>query len=151
MNVVVYSPYGRKNEQKKVIDFMADALGAKESVKFSGGFQILDFIHVDDMANFFITLLNHQKYIKNSYTQFHLGTGKGQSLREIGNIMEKLTGLKLNADWGAYPYRPYDTMYAVAPIARNLEILSWHSKISIEEGIGIYLNELNFSALTGGI
>ncbi len=142
VNVVVYTPYGRMNEQKKVIDFMADALGAEQPVKFSEGLQVLDFIHVDDMADFFYTLFIKEHLIKQSYTQFHLGSGKGYTLREIAHIMEEVSGLKLNADWGAYPYRPLDTLHAVAPIAKNLDVLNWKSSISIYEGIEIYLNEI---------
>ncbi len=140
-NIVIYSPYGRKNEQKKVIDFLAGALGSPVPVKFSGGGQLLDFIHVDDMADFFCTLLEKAKTLREPYYQFHLGTGTGHTLREVGRIMEELSGKKLNADWGGYPYRPLDTMYAVAPIAKNLEVLNWCSRISIEEGIWIYLGD----------
>jgi CDP-paratose synthetase len=57
--------------------------------------------------------------------------------------MEKISQSKLNAIWGGYPYRPYDTMYAVAPIAKNIELLNWQAKISLEEGIRIYLNEIH--------
>jgi nucleoside-diphosphate-sugar epimerase len=28
-----------------------------------------------------------------------------------------------------------DTMYAVAPIAKNLELLKWKAKVSVEEGV----------------
>ena len=140
INVIVYSPYGRENEQKKVIDFLVDALDAPEPVKFSEGRQILDFIHVDDMADFFYHLLQKLPEIKDRYIQFHLGTGEGHSLREVASVMEKVSGKRVNADWGGYPYRKYDTMYAVAPIAKNLEILGWKSKISLEEGIGILIH-----------
>ncbi len=142
INIVIYSPYGRKNEQKKVIDFMADALGATVPIKFSLGKQILDFIHVDDIADFFYTVFLHIESFKDSYTQLHLGTGIGHTLRTVGHIMEDISGKKLNADWGGYPYKPFDTMYAVAPIARNLELLNWNSKLSIEEGISIFLKDI---------
>jgi len=143
VNVIVYTPYGRRNEQKKVIDFMADALGSAEPVKFSMGLQVLDFIHVDDMADFFYTLLQRLCTLTAPYYQFHLGTGRGHSLRDVGKVMEQISQSKLNAIWGGYPYRPYDTMYAVAPIAKNIEFLNWQAKISLEEGIRIYLNEIH--------
>ena len=141
VTVIVYTPYGRTNEQKKVIDFMKDALDSETPVKFSEGLQILDFIHVDDMADFFYTLLKQIDNLKDSYYQFHLGTGYGYSLRDVAKVMEQVSGKKINAEWGGYPYRKYDTMYAVAPIAKNLELLGWKSKIGIEEGIKIYLTE----------
>lgn len=141
INLIVYSPYGRKNEQKKVFDYLADALDAPTPVSFSEGLQVLDFIHVDDIADFFYNLLNHLDQFNQPYYQFHLGTGTGHSLREVAQVMEKISGKTVNANWGAFPYRPFDTMYAVAPIAKNLELLEWKSRISLEEGIKIYLEE----------
>ena len=141
LNMVIYTPYGRKNEQKKIIDFLADALGSPVPCKFSAGTQVLDFIHVDDMADFFFTLLSKSDALDEPYYQFHLGTGIGHSLREVGEVMERVSGKKLNADWGAYQFRPLDTMHAVAPIARNIELLDWRSKISLEEGLRIYMEE----------
>ncbi len=141
-NIIIYSSYGRKNEKKKIIDFLSEALDSPLPVKFTGGKQVLDFVHVDDMADFFCNLLDKISDLKKSYYQFHLGTGEGHTLREVGALLERISGKKLNAEWGGLPYRPLDTMYAVAPIARNLEILNWKSKISIENGIEIYLKDI---------
>ena len=142
INIVLYSPYGRKNFQKKVIDYMAEALDAPQPVKFSKGEQILDFIHVDDIADFFYTLITKLNIFTESYTQLYLGTGKGYSLRKVGLMMEKVSGKKLNANWGGYPYRPLDIMHAIAPISKNIELLNWKASINLEEGIHIFLNDL---------
>ena len=41
INVVVYSPYGRYNSSKKVIDYLVDAVKAEKPVDFSPGNQYL--------------------------------------------------------------------------------------------------------------
>lgn len=136
-NVIVYSPYGKKNKNKKVLDYLLDALDSPTPVKFSGGEQILDFIHVDDIADFFVTLftrmLNNEW--NNDFIELHLGSGKGYSIKEIAKIMEDISGKKVNAIWGALPYRKFDTMHAVALISKNIEVLQWRSKVDINEGI----------------
>ena len=136
-NVIVYSPYGKKNKSKKVLDYLLDALDAPTPVKFSGGEQVLDFIHVDDIADFFVTLftkiLNNEW--NNDFIELHLGSGKGYSIKEIAKIMEEISGKKINAIWGAFPYRKFDTMHAVAPISMNIEVLQWRSKVDIIKGI----------------
>ena len=54
------------------------------------------------------------------------------------------------SDWqhcniiGGRPYRERDTMYAAAPIAKNLELTGWHADIKIEQGISNYI-KTNFS------
>ena len=142
INVVVYSPYGRYNAYKKVIDYMIDSFSASEPVDFTMGEQILDFIHVDDMADFFYTLIQKLPELKDSYYQFHLGTGKGHSIREVAETMEKCWGKKMNANWGGRAYSEQDIMQAVAPIEQNLKLLNWQSKVDLDEGILIFKNEI---------
>lgn len=136
VNVVVYSAYGKRNTPKKIFELIYDALDAPTPHPFTEGKQILDFIHVEDIADFFYTLLTKLDVIKESYTQFHLGTGEGHSLREVASILEDLTGKKVNADWGALPYRPHEVMKSIAPISENIRLLGWKSTKSIRDGWG---------------
>lgn len=136
VNVVVYSAYGKRNTPKKIFELIYDALDAPTPHPFTEGNQILDFIHVEDIADFFYTLLTKLDVIKESYTQFHLGTGEGHSLREVASILENLTGKKVNAVWGALPYRPHEVMKSIAPIAENIRLLGWKSTKSIRDGWG---------------
>ena len=144
INVILYSPYGRKNEQKKVIDYMIEALDAPLPIKFSKGEQILDFIHVDDISDFFFTLLSKIKLFKEPFTQFYLGTGTGHSLRKLGSTLEELTGKKINAEWGAYPYQTLEIMHAVAPISKNIKYLNWKASIDLKKGLEILLRDINY-------
>ncbi len=152
VNVIVYSPYGRYNSQKKIIDYLIDAIDSETPVAFSKGEQILDFIHVDDMASFFSTLLGKIHTLPESYYEFHLGSGEGRSIREVAGIIEKIYGGKINADWGKLPYRTNDIMHAVAPISTNLYLLDWKSNLSIEDGIKILKEDMlkNIKKLGGG-
>lgn len=136
INVVVYSAYGKRNVPKKIFELLYDALDASIPHPFTEGNQILDFIHVEDIADFFYTLLTKLDVIADNYTQLHLGTGEGHSLRQIAAILEDLTGKKVNADWGALPYRPHEVMRSVAPIEDNIRILEWKASKSIREGWG---------------
>lgn len=141
INVVVYSPYGRHNDYKKVIDYMLEAFDAELPVAFTRGEQVLDFVHVDDMADFFYCLLQKLPALQNPYYQFHLGTGMGHSIREIGEVMEKTLGKKMNANWGGRAYSEQDIMHAIAPIEQNMKLLNWKSKVTLEEGIDILLED----------
>ena len=74
------------------------------------------------------------------FIELHLGSGVGYSIKELANIIEEISGKKVNAIWGALPYRKLDTMHAVAPIAKNIELLGWKNKIDIKSGIQRLLN-----------
>ena len=136
INLIGYTIYGKKNDSKKIIDYLIDALNSPIPLNFTKGEQINDFIHINDVSDFFYVLLSNLNLLEDTmYTQLYLGTGKGTSIRELSYIIETVYKQKVNANWGGLSYRPYDIMYAVAPISRNLDLLKWKTKISLEEGI----------------
>lgn len=139
ITAIPYSVYGGKSNVKRLFDYMLNAINSKEPVDMTGGEQVLDFIHVDDVCEFYLsTILNFEKYMNfNQGKEFHIGTGFGHSIREVAHIIESITGKSLNVNWGALPYRERDTMYAVAPISGNENM--WHSKVALQEGIQKYI------------
>lgn len=149
INVIIYSPYGRINSSKKIVDYLVDAVGSKNPIAFSEGKQILDFIHVDDIADFFVTLLRKLPLLSADFYEFHLGTGQGHSLCEVANVISEVFGEEVNADWGKLPYRKNDIMHAIAPVAKNMEILGWSASISLEEGITILKGDM-LKLINGG-
>jgi len=152
INVVVYSPYGRCNESKKVIDYLLDAVDASQPVAFSPGYQTLDFIHVDDMADFFLTLIKKLDNLKDDFYEFHLGTGKGHTIRNVAAAIEQASGKHVNANWGGRDYSPTDAMHAVAPVNKNITILGWQPRISLEEGTRILWEDVNVNkSKRGGV
>lgn len=135
INIIPYSIYGGIDSQKKVIDYIKDSLDSPEPIKMSGGEQILDFIHINDVVSFIeFILLYTDKFIGNPTTEYHLGTGKGTSIRELSQTIEKIYNKKSNIQWGGIPYRKRDIMYAVAPIAKLFE-MGWRPVITLEKGL----------------
>ncbi|MBQ0740250.1 hypothetical protein J9332_38820, partial [Aquimarina celericrescens] len=60
-------------------------------------------------------------------------TGKGTKVKDLAKMIEIFYNKKCNVNWGGIPYPPMDTMYDVAPIAKNIEILDWKTTLAIEE------------------
>lgn len=137
ITAVPYSVYGGKMTVKRLFDYLLESQNAIEPVDMTAGEQVLDFVHVDDVAGFFTYVVNHVDIFLNleeNGAEFHLGTGRGTSIREVAGIMEEISGKKCNIHWGGRPYRERDTMYAVAPIGRNLAC-GWKAQIGLKEGI----------------
>lgn len=134
ITVVPFSIYGINGSQNKLMDYLVDSLNSSEVINFTAGEQILDFIHVNDVANAFLCIA--ENYIKiYSGETFYAGTGKGLSIRELGMLIEKISGKKLNVKWGGLPYRVRDVMRAVAPLFKNNSKIPWKAFIEIESGI----------------
>lgn len=141
ITAIPYTVYGGKPTIKRLMDYIMESLDSPEPVNMTAGEQILDFIHVNDVASFFIHVVKHiEKYLKlNNGEEFYLGTGHGHTIREIASLIEKETGKSCNINWGALPYRIHDTMHAIAPIAKNIELSGWHTQITIKDGIKNYI------------
>lgn len=136
--VIPYTIYGGTDSQKKIIDYMYDSLNHTETLALSPGEQILDFIHIQDVVDFYVTLINQYERI-DSRSTFYLGSGKGHSLKEVAALMESLENKKCNIQWGGKSYRPADVMYAVANTSAQYHLFKWRPKVSLEQGLQAYL------------
>lgn len=137
VQLVPYTIYGGKDTAKKLIDYIIESTTSETPVDMTLGEQILDFTHVEDVVRLFIHIMQNLNLFDNipNGEEFHVGTGKGTSPRELAALVEQEFGRKCNINWGGRPYRPTDTMHSVAPIAKNLELLHWRAGISVEEGV----------------
>ena len=135
VHLIPYTIYGGENNQKKLIDYVRESLDAPVPVKMSPGYQVSDFIHINDVIGCIRFLIdNPQKWNGQKGEVYHLGTGRGTSIRELARIFEQATKKKTNIEWGGLPYRKRDIMHAVAPISK-LKDLGWQAKIKLENGI----------------
>jgi CDP-paratose synthetase len=134
IHVVPYSIYGGSDSQKKIIDYIIESFDSTIPVKMTKGEQVLDFIHISDVVSFFVNIVdNIDKFIAlpNGET-LYLGTGKGTSIRELAELLEKTYQKRANIEWGGLSYRDKDVMHAVAPIGKLIE-LGWKSHFKIDD------------------
>jgi nucleoside-diphosphate-sugar epimerase len=132
--VVPFTIYGGIDTQKKIIDIIHDSTINSNPVDLSPGEQILDFIHIDDVTDFYIVLIQNQHNIPNK-SNFQLGSGVGNSLKQVAQLIEKISAKKTNINWGGKQYRNSDIMYAVADISEIINTFHWCPKINLIEGI----------------
>lgn len=137
INVIPYTIYGGKPTIKRLMDYILESMDSEEPVDMTAGEQILDFTHVDDLCDFYVNVASHiydLQQVPNGEC-FHIGTGKGTTIRELASVMEEVYGKRCSIHWGGRPYRDRDTMHAVAPVAKNIELLHWRAKILLRDGI----------------
>jgi nucleoside-diphosphate-sugar epimerase len=142
VNIIPYTVYGGVDTKKKMIDYIFESIGKETPLNMSPGEQLLDLIYVDDVIDFYIQLLNNLSFVKDKYTEIHLGTGIGTSPKEVAGLMETVTGKKANINWGGIPYRKRDTMASIANRKLPSELFPWKPRITLEEGIKAYLFHL---------
>ena len=94
---------------------------------------IRDYIHVRDLADAHIRALDY--LADNASAAVNLGTGTGNSVREIIDAAREVTGLPIEPKIG--PRRPGDPSRLVADRARAGQLLGWNPRhLDIRETIG---------------
>lgn len=116
------------------------AIGKRESFNVYGndydtpdGSCIRDYIHVVDIAKAHVIAIERliNKNNKSSYEVFNLGTGKGNSVFEVIETFEKVSGIKLN--YKIVDRRPGDITKVYADTGLANKELGWRAEKTLEE------------------
>ena len=94
------------------------------------GTAIRDYVHVLDLADAHIRALGYLEQ-GGASTAFNLGSGRGFSVKEVIDMVEKVSGRKVPVRYG--PRRAGDPPMLIADSTRANEILGWKAQYSLEE------------------
>ncbi len=97
------------------------------------GTNIRDFIHVVDLAKAHVAAIEYlaKKNYASAFSVFNLGTGIGNSVLEVIEAFEKISGIKLNYRIG--PRRAGDVVQVYASCDKAANELGWRTEKSLEE------------------
>lgn len=118
------------------------AIGIREELKVFGndyktkdGYGVRDYIHVVDLARAHVAALLRLIENKNEKNLeiYNLGTGQGNSVKEVIDIFEKISGLKLNYKIVERRAGDIAEIYTKTDLAN--EKLKWRAERGIEEMI----------------
>ena len=118
------------------------AMGIREELKVFGGDWptkdgtcVRDYIHVVDLAKAHVKALKRLLDGQNdsNYEYFNLGTGDGNTVLEVIESFERVSGKKLN--YKIVDRRPGDDATAYADTKKANEVLGWTTKSTLDEAI----------------
>lgn len=96
---------------------------------------VRDYIHVVDLAKAHVKALKRLLNKENAEQVeiFNLGTGRGNSVLELINTFEKVTGQKIN--YKIAQRRPGDVPSTYADTTRANEVLGWKAELTLEDAL----------------
>ena len=129
----VYGPYGRPD--MAYFSFTTDILAGKTVKFFNNGKNRRDFTYIDDIVDGVISALSHSY----PYEIFNLGNSNTVEFLNFVQTLESSIGEKIE-NKELLPAQAGDVTITYADITKAKEKLGFDPKISIEEGIGKFIN-----------
>ncbi|RLE63490.1 MAG: nucleoside-diphosphate sugar epimerase [Thermoprotei archaeon] len=125
----VYGEYQSSEYAGVITKFIERILERKPPVIYGDGRQTRDFVYVNDVVS--ANLLALKSTI--DFGIFNIGTGRAISINELASMLIEMVGLKLKPVY--LPPRPGDIPHSVADISHAREVLKYHPRTSLRDGL----------------
>ncbi|OGI22343.1 MAG: hypothetical protein A2808_01105 [Candidatus Moranbacteria bacterium RIFCSPHIGHO2_01_FULL_55_24] len=130
----LFAPFGEKDNEKLIV-FLVKSLLDGSHVEFSGGEQAWNFTYVDDIIEAYACALKRMDGLAEKYTVLNVGSGSTVTIREIVEKLEKISGKKLDIEWGAKTYRENEIFHVNCDNSRLKKVLGWEQKFDVDSGL----------------
>lgn len=140
VNLCLEHLYGPGDGADKFIPrLINDCLSGVPRIAMTSGEQLRDFVHVTDVAQACVKVLESVNKFNHSYTKLEIGTGIAVSIKAFSELVREQCESSIFLDLGALPYRTGEIMSSSANIAR-MNKLGWKPKVALNEGIANLIN-----------
>lgn len=132
----LFNVYGNGDLTSHFIPALLSQVKSSKSVKVGNLDTIRDYIHVNDVVNMFISVINKSILSRNQI--FNVGTGKGTTGKEVisiirHNISRKADKFKVVID--EHLTRKNDRQSLVSNNTKASTLLGWNPKIKLVDGL----------------
>jgi len=105
--------YGPGDTRNKLYSLWEKISKSGETLKMSPGNQLIDIVHVDDVVDSYLRLiqaLDTGNVNNRKCSSYYISSGKKITLKELAREYELKYGVKLNIIWGGRSYRQREVM-----------------------------------------
>lgn len=127
--------FGPMTKKSNLIELLiCSCIKNEQKIDLTPGWQIRDFIYIDDVVNAYIQVIKSLEIINEKFIQFEIGSSVGIAVRDLANMIKKITNSSIHLNFGAVAYRTHECMYSVANTSL-IEKYGWKCNTDIETGI----------------
>lgn len=128
----LFDTYGPHDQRRKIVDLIADAAERGTNLAMSPGEQVIDLVHVEDVAQAFVAAARRLLDDAVQGHEVYGISGERVTLRElaarIGEAMRRVPPI----EWGGRPYRPREVML---PWTGFEHLPGWAPRIGLDAGL----------------
>jgi nucleoside-diphosphate-sugar epimerase len=122
--------YGPREDPRRLVPAVTLALLNSCPAQTTGGKQLRDFLHVDDVARALVAVARSEVS-----GAVNIGSGAAVTVLEVVEAIGRLTGRSDLLEIGALPYASGDPMVVVADTTRLTREVGWQPTLSLEDGL----------------
>lgn len=130
----LFNVFGPGEGPHRLLPSIIHSLQHDRPVELTGGEQLRDLLHVDDVADALFAAACSQRL--QSLPAYNVCSGIPVRIREVGETAAGILGKPASLlQWGKLPYRNDEPMWVVGDPARFAQAASWRPKLTLEAGI----------------
>lgn len=126
----LFSSYGPDDDPSWLMSYLIRTLLVRERPKLTKAEQIWDYVHVDDVADAIVGVLNER-----AVGVFNLGSGQACRLHDIVTKIRDMIDPSLDLGFGEVSYRTDQVMHLEADVTALMSAVNWRPKITLESGL----------------
>lgn len=138
-HLLLYNTYGSDDSRPKIFNLWKKNAQNLSPLEMSSGKQEIDISHINDVIKGFDILMTNifSKQNFDANIIYTLENFPRYNLKDLANIFEKASGLRLNLLWGAKSDRKNEIYNPISSlISKKFQKLPhWNPQISLQEGI----------------
>lgn len=123
--------YGPGQDNKRFIPQIIHGCISGSPFPVSEGKQLRDFCYIDDVTDAILRVLKDDKVLGETV---NIASGQPVSIHDVIELVRTTIG-KGTPDYGKIPYRSGENMALYANIEKAQELLDWHPRVGLKEGI----------------
>lgn len=134
----LFGTFGPYETPSKLFPLLFSAHFEKKHVKFSSGFQKVDYMHIENVCDAIVSLINNG--FKSDKELYNIGSGYAYSIREISEVFASLSGYHKKIDWGKAEVRVNSENLQFADINKIFTHTGWQPSLPLEQGVLRFIN-----------
>jgi nucleoside-diphosphate-sugar epimerase len=129
----LFDVYGSRDDRRKLIPLLLNVRLTGEPLDLSPGEQIVDLVHVEDVARAYLAVAEHlMAQTEPDNAEYMVRSGELVSIRELVAMIERVGERPLPVKWGGRKYRAREVM---KPSSLVSPVPGWRPHISLESGL----------------
>lgn len=139
-NLTIYDTYGLRDQRNKIVSQLINAGMNKQRIDMGSGDQLINLLFLEDVVSAIFQLAELSAWKQSQALDYVVRTESSISIRELVEVIEKVTHSEIEANWGARPARMREM---TSDWCFGKLLPGWEQSVSLEDGIRICWQELN--------